>query len=641
MPPQLFRQVEQNHKVATQNAPNGQVYNPKIPTEPQQVNSNINYRGQIQQQFPIGLSSQSKPAPIGSNPNYPGQIQQQFPIGQSPQLKQAPIGSNTNYPGSIQQKFFVKQNVNQLPSKTNFNGYENPPQDTSSFLNGQSNLEGSQFLFDQNNYERPNIYETPNYDAPFNYESPDNNGNDQETQDTSLNEQKQHQNIRFPSVKENSPIPQTGIHGNQKSVSSNINPNSWMRGQLKGKKGANQNSYSNNGYTNEEFQEPHNLFNKPASTFDLGHKQQIDQNKEVHIENSYDSSQSYLDHRQPLSLSNGQGHNINSPPQYLASDFNRREPQQNAYPNLQDRQMYVDSKMNKQFQIVVPNISYPTDNIEQQILSSPKSPSTKSSKELNSNKGSSGYNTIQYPNKNKNLDLTQNPSDIDNSQSPSQESIVYSSSASSCPKGFSGIKPHPTDCSKFISCASGRQFEMNCGPGTLFNPTISVCDHPYNVECNRIVVTTTTPTTTEDYNPPIDLRQPFDHDTSSSDLVTETYENHNQAVLETLPTENRQFKVLRNPSSVDLPDNFLPNSSIMHTPPKEINNLIKNNVTVRIDLKPNSTQAIRLRGSPKNYEGFLQVQEKPFQWGVVCDEINSWTINKADIVCKQLGFKRY
>jgi len=79
----------------------------------------------------------------------------------------------------------------------------------------------------------------------------------------------------------------------------------------------------------------------------------------------------------------------------------------------------------------------------------------------------------------------------------------------------------------------------------------------------------------------------------------------------------------------------------VYTPPKIVNNKVNNNIAVRIDLKPNSTQSIRLRGGPKSSEGFLQVQGKPFQWGVVCDELNSWTIEKADIVCKQLGFKRY
>lgn len=54
-----------------------------------------------------------------------------------------------------------------------------------------------------------------------------------------------------------------------------------------------------------------------------------------------------------------------------------------------------------------------------------------------------------------------------------------------CPPGFSGHVPHPTDCRKFYHCWDGRTFEKECGPGTVFNPSISVCDHPYKVDCGN------------------------------------------------------------------------------------------------------------------------------------------------------------
>ncbi|XP_057337127.1 uncharacterized protein LOC130675448 isoform X3 [Microplitis mediator] len=50
-----------------------------------------------------------------------------------------------------------------------------------------------------------------------------------------------------------------------------------------------------------------------------------------------------------------------------------------------------------------------------------------------------------------------------------------------CPRDFSGILKHPTDCGKFLQCDHGSTFIMDCGPGTVFNPSISVCDWPYNV----------------------------------------------------------------------------------------------------------------------------------------------------------------
>lgn len=40
---------------------------------------------------------------------------------------------------------------------------------------------------------------------------------------------------------------------------------------------------------------------------------------------------------------------------------------------------------------------------------------------------------------------------------------------------------HPDTCSKFVQCANGRKFIMDCGPGTVFNPAVQVCDWPQNV----------------------------------------------------------------------------------------------------------------------------------------------------------------
>lgn len=54
-----------------------------------------------------------------------------------------------------------------------------------------------------------------------------------------------------------------------------------------------------------------------------------------------------------------------------------------------------------------------------------------------------------------------------------------------CPSGANGPHPHPNTCKKYLSCANGRTFEMDCAPGTLFNPDLSVCDFPYNVDCDE------------------------------------------------------------------------------------------------------------------------------------------------------------
>ncbi|XP_043522584.1 uncharacterized protein LOC122535258 isoform X3 [Frieseomelitta varia] len=55
-----------------------------------------------------------------------------------------------------------------------------------------------------------------------------------------------------------------------------------------------------------------------------------------------------------------------------------------------------------------------------------------------------------------------------------------------CPVDYTGLLPHPDTCKKFLQCESGGTFVMDCGPGTAFNPAISVCDWPYNVpSCNE------------------------------------------------------------------------------------------------------------------------------------------------------------
>ncbi|XP_057664707.1 uncharacterized protein LOC130899046 [Diorhabda carinulata] len=52
-----------------------------------------------------------------------------------------------------------------------------------------------------------------------------------------------------------------------------------------------------------------------------------------------------------------------------------------------------------------------------------------------------------------------------------------------CPNGSVGLHNHPTDCKKYLSCASGQTYVMDCAPGTLFNEKTGMCDFPSNVKC--------------------------------------------------------------------------------------------------------------------------------------------------------------
>ncbi|XP_016973150.1 uncharacterized protein LOC108040261 isoform X3 [Drosophila rhopaloa] len=52
-----------------------------------------------------------------------------------------------------------------------------------------------------------------------------------------------------------------------------------------------------------------------------------------------------------------------------------------------------------------------------------------------------------------------------------------------CPPGVNGLQPHPTDCTKFLNCANGQAFIMDCSPGTAFSPLSLVCVHKDQANC--------------------------------------------------------------------------------------------------------------------------------------------------------------
>ncbi|KAK1135090.1 hypothetical protein K0M31_007860 [Melipona bicolor] len=72
------------------------------------------------------------------------------------------------------------------------------------------------------------------------------------------------------------------------------------------------------------------------------------------------------------------------------------------------------------------------------------------------------------------------PPDYEDYRKPEQPRKIV------CPADYTGLLPHPDTCKKFLQCLKGGTFIMDCGPGTAFNPAISVCDWPYNVpRCNE------------------------------------------------------------------------------------------------------------------------------------------------------------
>uniref|UniRef100_A0A182SHP9 Chitin-binding type-2 domain-containing protein n=1 Tax=Anopheles maculatus TaxID=74869 RepID=A0A182SHP9_9DIPT len=68
---------------------------------------------------------------------------------------------------------------------------------------------------------------------------------------------------------------------------------------------------------------------------------------------------------------------------------------------------------------------------------------------------------------------------------PQRQSSPPQQQELSCPPGVIGLRPHPTDCRKFLNCNNGARFVQDCGPGTAFNPLILTCDHLHNVDCDK------------------------------------------------------------------------------------------------------------------------------------------------------------
>ncbi|OQR74197.1 hypothetical protein BIW11_09231 [Tropilaelaps mercedesae] len=62
--------------------------------------------------------------------------------------------------------------------------------------------------------------------------------------------------------------------------------------------------------------------------------------------------------------------------------------------------------------------------------------------------------------------------------------VIAECPAQSPCEAASGVFPVPGDCSSFFNCAHCRPFQQQCGPGTLFDPVLGVCNHAHQVKCD-------------------------------------------------------------------------------------------------------------------------------------------------------------
>ncbi|XP_026679374.1 uncharacterized protein LOC103509181 [Diaphorina citri] len=334
-----------------------------------------------------------------------------------------------------------------------------------------------------------------------------------------------------------------------------------------------------------------------------------------------------------------------------------------------------------------------------------------------------------------------------------------------CPPGHDGILPHPNSCRKYLSCANGQTFESDCAPGTLFNPDLSICDFPYNVDCDKDVLPppsrdfrsrdTDTLTDSESqnnaqYSPDsLDNRIGFGHEPHApygsqnqqtpyglcmahsfasnrssavqkeNDFLSEwlTHEEQVPSIMTSgvgvsvmgrplwiwegsegafvhqnwWPGWDSKVAMSPTPPSMralcvllkrfyDCPSKNTkvdPNTkqgatkqekgikcdseyffwdtadcgSLTHTHP-----YICKRFSIQIDLmtrlfilssttfivpgkKPNSGQMVRLRGGSRPSEGFLELKSSVgTDWGLVCDKPNGWSMEEANVICRQLGY---
>ena len=47
------------------------------------------------------------------------------------------------------------------------------------------------------------------------------------------------------------------------------------------------------------------------------------------------------------------------------------------------------------------------------------------------------------------------------------------------------LRPHETECEKYLQCDHGDWLIRDCAPGTFYNPSTMVCDWPANVAMIR------------------------------------------------------------------------------------------------------------------------------------------------------------
>ncbi|XP_071057276.1 uncharacterized protein [Onthophagus taurus] len=253
----------------------------------------------------------------------------------------------------------------------------------------------------------------------------------------------------------------------------NLNQNQNVHQNLNQNQYQNQNLHHNlNHKINQNTNQNHNFNQNLNQRHNLNQDQNLlNQNQNMH--HNLNQDQNLLNQNQNMYHNLNQDQNLLNQNQNMHQNLDQNQYQsQNLHHNLNQNQN-VHQKLD-QNQYHNQNLHH---NLNQnQIVHH----NVNQNQNLHQNLGQNEYqNQNQHHNFNQNLNQNQNYHHQNQNQYQNVNRVVK------CPDGQSGLFPHPYDCQKFLNCDHGRTFIQECGPGTVFNPKIKVCDWPYNVQCNQ------------------------------------------------------------------------------------------------------------------------------------------------------------
>ncbi|CAH1407810.1 unnamed protein product [Nezara viridula] len=326
-----------------------------------------------------------------------------------------------------------------------------------------------------------------------------------------------------------------------------------------------------------------------------------------------------------------------------------------------DQQKHTEANLNTNYNQGYYGQQYPGSVEPKPIVPAIFSPPVKPVVEPESN--------YSYPS---NTDWNQ-PKSVYNPEPYQTTTEAYDAPKDVCPEGFSGLTAH-SDCTKFLSCSHGRSFVMDCSPGTRFNPELLICDHIHNVKCDNnnnkkevfVEDENLQPSETNSevhiYRsatlPPENIEPDDTAIIDAIDNITDLLINYNKTVVKLTSTVSKTTNKFTTTTEKPVETlSIVPKIRIESSPQQNFITDKKNENTPKQSFKPetppapkarliskrNSTldkQIIRLRGSPSQFEGFVEMQLSTGSWGVVCDKRNDWKIEEAHVVCRSLGYPR-